>query len=314
MKKLILPFVFLMTYQFALAQTIQFDFEELTDTIDMVGNGSDGDSILDYGIASFPLTYDFVFGYWAQNFAWSSFTDTLTGDFTNLYSAIPGMGADSSLVYLVGQQNAIVKMYGNIPKQVQVTNSTYAYISMRDGDLFAKKFGGLSGNDPDYFVMTFYGYKDSSLISDTVNFYLADFRFTDNSLDYIIKDWTSVDLNILGDVDSIRIELRSSDIGAFGINTPLFYCLDNFQIQNGTLINESSEVLNLFPNPSSNHIYINNDFNHSTYYELYSLDGVLIKSELLHNNLVDITNIDKGTYLILINENNTRYHSKFIKQ
>jgi hypothetical protein len=36
---------------------------------------------------------------------------------------------------------------------VYVTNTTYAYNSMRDGDMFAKKFGGPTGNDPDWYKL-----------------------------------------------------------------------------------------------------------------------------------------------------------------
>ena len=58
---------------------------------------------------------------------------------------------------------------------VLVTNSTYAAISMRDGDQFAKKFGGESGDDPDFFRLVAHGYKDGSL-TDSVEFFLADYQ------------------------------------------------------------------------------------------------------------------------------------------
>ncbi len=34
---------------------------------------------------------------------------------------------------------------------------------MRDGDAFAKKFGGLSGNDADYMKITFHGFSGPDL-------------------------------------------------------------------------------------------------------------------------------------------------------
>ena len=60
---------------------------------------------------------------------------------------------------------------------IQVTNSTYAAISMRDGDSFAKKFGGGSGDDPDFFAVTFTGFEGfgaTGNVTGNVKFYLAD--------------------------------------------------------------------------------------------------------------------------------------------
>ena len=54
---------------------------------------------------------------------------------------------------------------------------------------FAKKFGGTTGNDPDFFKVTVKGYKGGVLTTDSVPFYLADFRFANNALDYIVDSW-----------------------------------------------------------------------------------------------------------------------------
>jgi hypothetical protein len=61
-----------------------------------------------------------------------------------------------------------------------------------------------------------------------VEFYLADFRFADNSQDYILDSWGFVDLSALGTVDFLEFDLSSSDNGAFGMNTPGYFALDNF--------------------------------------------------------------------------------------
>ena len=65
--------------------------------------------------------------------------------------------------------------------------------------------------------------------TDSVDFYLADYRFADNSEDYIVKDWTFVSLEALGDVDSLLFSLTSTDNDSmFGMNTPAYFCMDNF--------------------------------------------------------------------------------------
>ena len=46
---------------------------------------------------------------------------------------------------------------GMDPASVRLTNTTFAALSMRDGDAFAKQFGGVSGDDPDWFLLTIDG-------------------------------------------------------------------------------------------------------------------------------------------------------------
>ena len=98
---------------------------------------------------------------------------------------------------------------------------------MRDGDSFAKQFGGESGNDEDYFKLTITGITETGYTDNSVEFYLADFRFADNDQDYIVDDWTWVDLSSLGNVIGLEFMIESSDVGAYGINTPGYFAMDN---------------------------------------------------------------------------------------
>ena len=98
---------------------------------------------------------------------------------------------------------------------------------MRDGDGFAKKFGGVDGTESDFFRLTIHGYA-GGLSTGTVDFYLADFRFGNSGQDYIVDEWTFVDFSALGSVDELRFSFASSDVGAFGINTPLYFAMDDF--------------------------------------------------------------------------------------
>ena len=108
-----------------------------------------------------------------------------------------------------------------------ITNASYAYYSMKDGDDFSKKFGGASGDDPDYFKVFVEGVDASGNTTGTVEFYLADFRSEDSSNDYIVKDWTWLDLSSLGAVKAINFSLESSDMGMWGMNTPAYFCVDD---------------------------------------------------------------------------------------
>ena len=109
------------------------------------------------------------------------------------------------------------------------TNTTYTALAMRDGDNFSKQFGGPDGTDPDWFLLTITGLDASDTAIGTVDFYLADFRFDDSADDFIVDTWVFVALDSLGVVAALEFALSSSDIGAFGINTPTYFALDHVQ-------------------------------------------------------------------------------------
>ncbi|MGL4422920.1 MAG: DUF4465 domain-containing protein, partial [Gemmataceae bacterium] len=117
------------------------------------------------------------------------------------------------------------------PDSMRITNTTYAGLSMRDGDSFSKKFGGISGNDPDFFLLTIVGKSVGGQTLGTIDFYLADYRFSNNSQDYIIQEWTTVNLSTLPE-QTRRLEfiLSSTDNGTFGMNTPAYFAMDNLAI------------------------------------------------------------------------------------
>ena len=103
---------------------------------------------------------------------------------------------------------------------------------MRDGDLFAKQFGGSTGDDPDFFKLSVYGIgEDGEALGVEVDFYLADYRFNDNSQDYILDTWELLDLSTLADARSLHFNLSSSDVGDFGMNTPAYFAIDSLFFQ-----------------------------------------------------------------------------------
>jgi len=184
-----------------------------------------------------PATYhntitDFGGGVTAwQGWAYSNKTDSTTPGFANQYSAFPGKGFNSEnygVAFTGAGDSSIVDF--SAPTQLSgayFTNTTYAGLSIRDGDSFAKKFGGADGNAPDFFLMTVTGKDSNNVDTGTVELYLADYRFSDNSQDFILDDWTWTDLSALGTVSSLEFALNSSDIGQFGMNTPGFFAMDN---------------------------------------------------------------------------------------
>jgi len=193
------------------------------------GMSGRGDLTLD-GVTFSNSFTDFGGGFTAWNgFAFSNLTDTLTPGFGNQYSTFAGVGAAGSSQFALGTTGAAItfNQADLTGTGAMITNTTYAALSMRDGDTFAKKFGGASGNDADFFKLIISGYTGGIATGGVVEFYLADYRFGDNSQDFIVKDWTYVDFGALGVADEIRISFESSDTGTFGINTPQYFAMDN---------------------------------------------------------------------------------------
>jgi len=165
-----------------------------------------------------------------SGFAASTITDNTTPGFGNQFSAIPGAGAGGSATYgIYYDSGRIVLPSVQTVLGAHFTNTTYAALSMRDGDAFAKRFGGTSRDDPDFFRLLIEGLDDDDGSTGIVELMLADYRFADNALDYILYDWTYLDLSGLGQVRSLAFRFESSDVGAFGLNTPTYFAIDDLR-------------------------------------------------------------------------------------
>ncbi len=193
------------------------------------GGANSGELPFSSGGASFNHDYtNFGFpGCCSTGWSYSNHTDLTTPGFGNQYSAFAGSGQGGSANYAVGFLGPLDVVLG-APANLAgayFTNTTYAALSMRDGDGFAKKFGGVSGNDPDFLKLTITGFNGATATG-SVDFFLADYRFANNAQDYIVKAWTFVDLSSLGAVTRLGFDLASTDNGPFGMNTPAYVAID----------------------------------------------------------------------------------------
>jgi hypothetical protein len=261
------------------------------------------------GSVELPNYYNPDFEFWS-GFAISADTNTTTPGFTNQYSAIPGTGAADTKTYAVGYIFDPVlirlkdKAIGKPVIGLYVTNSTYAYLSMRDGDSFAKKFGGESGKDPDFLFLTIKKYSGGAIADDSINIYLADYRSPDPAKDYILSEWKYVDLTNLGEVDSLVLSLTSSDVGSFGMNTPAYTCIDQVSTDNllaASFIDENGMGISISPNPVHERLYLNLPLKGQ--YSILDIQGRMIWSAYLESGRheVYVTNYAKGVYFLSIN-------------
>ena len=206
----------------------------LTATFDDLGLGSESflnGSTLSGGYTSgglfFENNYSPAFDSFT-GFAASTTTDTTTPGFTNQFSNITGAGADGSAGFGLAFLNGRVVLPSlQIVLGAEFTNTTYAALSMLNGDAFAKQFGGATGDDPDFFRLLIEGFDDFGSSTGIVELMLADYRFADNSLDFVLDQWVFQDLTALGFVKELAFSFESSDVGTFGINTPQYFAIDN---------------------------------------------------------------------------------------
>jgi hypothetical protein len=112
---------------------------------------------------------------------------------------------------------------GTTPISIDITNTTYAALAIMYGDGFATAFTPGNG----WFLLTINGTKSDGSSAGSVNFYLADYRSSNSANDYLINQWTDVNLSSLAGAHTLTFSLTSSDTGYFGINTPVFFAADN---------------------------------------------------------------------------------------
>lgn len=184
----------------------------------------------------FNNSYDSTFSTWS-GWSISTMTDKTTPGYLNQYSAIPGSGANGSATYAVADPfgfptdpfhptgSYINLAAGSKPLSIDVTNTTYAYFSMLQGDSFARAFG-----PGDYFLVDIRGYDGlagTGKMVGEVDFYLANFLGSNR---LIVSTWTTLDLSSLASAKSLVFGLRSSDSDPnFGMNTPAYFAADNLR-------------------------------------------------------------------------------------
>jgi hypothetical protein len=264
MKKTLL-FVSLTAVTGAFAQQTTVTFDDLTLEPESHYNGSDGSGGFTSGNVFFENQYDTQFQYWAQGFIYSNSTDVTTAGYMNDFSAYTGGGANGSANYGVNYKGDIDFGTEKNVESMQITNSTYAALSMLNGDSFGKQFGSPNNaqgtpdgtNGEDFFRLLITGYDGEDDSIGTVTFYLADYRFADSLQDYIIDTWETVDLSSLGAVRYLDFTLESSDNGAFGMNTPAYFALDNLVYSEVVGLEENAALaFGMYPNPANENVTV----------------------------------------------------------
>jgi hypothetical protein len=267
-------------------------------------------------IFSFENYYSYnSWGPYGSGWSYSNNTDVTTEGSSNQYSAITGEGlnSDQYAICNVGSINKTFEKDGNsfTSKGAYITNTTFAYLSMLNGDAFGTQFGDVTNaaGGEDWFLLTIYGLNsDSSRTTDSVNFYLADYRFTNDEEDYLVNEWEFVNLSSLGTVYGYEFGLSSSDTNAWGMLTPSYFALDILNTDDPTLGVDQFEEhasVSVFPNPTNDLVNFEISNQEFSSVDVYNLSGMKMKTFNVVNgmNSISLSEFGKGMYVLSFNGN-----------
>ena len=171
------------------------------------------------------------FSYWS-GWSWSKTSDGITSGFGNQYSAFPGGGSNGSGGVSVGGTYALVYQdvfsgapdpFFNLPENMLLVsgdfaNTTYAALSIQDGDMFADPY--TTGDFLDVTLTGFNALDGTGAVLGAVTFSLADFRNGNTS---ILDSWRTIDLGTIALARSVSLSFTSSNL----TGTPTYLALDN---------------------------------------------------------------------------------------
>jgi hypothetical protein len=85
-------------------------------------------------------------------------------------------------------------------------------------------------------------------------------------------------------------------------------------VQNNQAMRNINSKLIIFPNPSADMVTVNTGTEHSTLVQLFNVEGKFIESWVVENTLsMDLSHLEKGNYLFIAIDGNTKETSLFIK-
>ena len=298
------------------------EFETYSLGAESFDNGLNAQGYFIFNDVYLSNVYDTAWGSWT-GFSISNITDTITSGWGNQYSSFPGHGSNNSANYGVFYDSGVISFSpseSRVFDSIKITNTTYAAISIRDGDAYGKQFGSQTDangiidgtNGEDFFKVWVICEDYDGSIQDSIEFYLADYRFANNAQDYIVNEWTNIDLTGLGFyVNKISFRFESSDVSFGYINTPTYFAIDDISYQYLIgLTDIKEEKLKIFPNPAKDVIQIEGGEGLLT---LYSLNGNLVVSQRSSGaSVVDVSHLNPGVYILRIVTKNRSYMERVV--
>jgi len=182
-----------------------------------------------------------------------------------------------SLVFSDGNAHEAVGCYINL-------NSYVYYVTMA-GNNFSRPF-----TNGDKFTLTIHGVAEDET-EKTVEVKLA---YADNGYYTGSTGWSYVDLSPLGAINELYFTLDSTDTGAYGMNTPGYFCLDKLMVKEavGTAVENLSNVGSTLSYDRAAGVI---NASAAGFIGVYNVAGQLVKSA--ETSSLDIKNLEHGVYV-----------------
>ena len=212
------------------------DFEDIKLGTDSIMPLSEDDPEFSSKGFVFHYNYSPDWNYWS-GFCVTGKHDTSFKDYHDQYNSCVGHGYAQSqnyaVVYPQGEEISVADGKKTISGFYVAANS-YLQNAILTGDGMTP--GAFTKGD--WYRVDVIG-MDGETKKDTLSYYLADYR-SDNEADhYYVKDWTWLDLSALGDVTGITFRLSSSRTNSWGMTTPGYFLMDDF---NGVFDGRSQQL------------------------------------------------------------------------
>ncbi len=299
-----------------------FNFEELQLPDTGFWNGADTTVYKNYfGTSEFRFLNDYNRSYnsWS-GFAFSSWKNTDLATYQNQWSVWNGKAHSDSVFGLGYVSFGYSSPFPTNPSVLKftkpvkldslfITNSTYTALTIKNGNNYAHAF---STANKDYYEIHILPINKKDTL-DTIIVRLAD--YTTNS-PYIVKDWLKVDFSSLTDsVTQLSFDAVTTDVGSYGPNTPLYFCIDDISVESKNVLEisrtEADKVcVSVFPNPVDNYLRI---LGGADNYEIFDIKGRRVKSGR-YSGFVAVNDLLPGIYILKVLRKDSVSYGKFIKK
>ncbi len=312
-KNLFLTSVLIVFFLFTINAQTTFNFESLTVPASGYWNGSDESGEFGDNEITFYNNYNNDWGSWTK---FSYTYDTITSDTQYAAYAESIDGHIFGIGYVPSDWES--GTYDNIPitckfnspveiHSVDIANNTKTADVIINGD---DAFGEPAFSDGDYFKIMIEGFYNGES-QGVVSFFLADYTAGNT---YVSDTWNTVNLNSFGMTDSLKFNLYSTHTGAYGMNTPAYFCIDNIVYSYPASIdNNQSNSFSIYPNPVKNILNITNIINSEILISNLSGKIIYTKTNCNESEKINLSNVKSGIYFIKIKNKNKIFIKKFIK-
>ena len=209
-------------------------FEDIAVNADGYQNDFGEESAFEAGGFTFNNNYFPEWSYWSGIAVSGRTATTFTSYELDQFNSCVGEGVNGSKQFaVVYPQGETIDVNDPAGKQISgfyVTNNAWVVDAILNGDGMTP--GAFTKGD--FLALSIIGTHPDET-TETITYYLAYYRSENEADHYYVKDWQWVDLSALGVVESITFRMESSRNNDWGMTTPGYFCMDDFNGKyNGT--------------------------------------------------------------------------------